>query len=332
MMNKIKILAKNDSKTRYWLFYSEINRFWWTNFQASQGIIIFDSHTKNNIYFLDDRYIEEAKKTLKTIELRNIKQFKSFWSKLENTINIESDLPAQLFLKLQKMNAKIKFKFFNFDQLRMIKTVSEIEKIKQISKITAQIWKKINNQLANFKNENEIAFFIQKQFLEANATISFNPIVASDIRTAYIHTTPTENKIKNVLLCDFGGKYQNYCSDFTRTIVLNQKSKLFEIEKKIQIIYHKIIKLIKPGVKISQIVKHCDELFANEKWKLQHALGHGIGIKVHEEPFLSVKNDFKLQANMVIAIEPGVYFPNLGGIRYEDTILITENGCEILTV
>ena len=126
---------------------------------------------------------------------------------------------------------------------------------------------------------------------------------------------------------DLGCEYENYQSDMTRTVSFNKKSKKFEeflkIVKKAKDL---ALKKVKSGVKISDVKKEVLDFFEEKKVlkNFTHQLGHGIGIEVHEKP--SFREDFILEENMVITIEPGIYKKNWGGIRLEDTILVTKNG------
>lgn len=331
MQIKWEILQKFKETARYWLFWKATNRFWLNGFEASDGMIVVDSETKKIIYFLDQRYLQEAKDLQIQGEIVDLHKFPAYWKELNGGIKIESDLPFALVKNLQYLNQKLKFQFFNYQQLRMIKTNAEIQKLRSACQKTVQVWKLINENITKWKSEQEIAFFIQKELLNRECKISFEPIIASGKRSAYIHTTPTTEKIADILLCDFGAKEKKYCADFTRTVILNPSSTLQKDAKKLMQIYFELLKMLKPGVKIKTLVEKCKMRFAEENWSLQHALGHGIGLDVHEEPALLEHSDLVLTENMVIALEPGVYFPQRGGIRHEDTILITKTGYEILT-
>ena len=331
MYEKIKILQQNSQKVDYWLFHSSINRFWLTNFQASDGLILFDVKNGKLNYFLDPRYWTEAQIQLAECQLFNYGQFYQIWRQIRGQVNVDYHLPVWLWTKLRQQNQHCQLNLVNFNHLRIIKTAEEVRQISRISQQTAQIWEQAQQRIDEFQTEQQIANYIHQEFVKRGCQLSFTPIVATDKRTAFIHTQPTNCALAKIVLCDFGGKWTNYCSDFTRTVILDAQSPLKLVAEQIVIIYEKILKMLKPGVPVKKIVEFANQLFAEQNWKLEHALGHGIGLKVHEEPTLSDHSELVLQPNMVLAIEPGVYFPGLGGVRHEDTILITKTGYKILT-
>ncbi len=328
---KWNILKKFKEAGRYWLFWKETNRFWFHGFEASDGMIIADCETEQSNYFLDPRYLQEAKDQQVKATIIALNQFPNYWKQLKGEIKLESDLPFALVKNLQHLNPKLKFQFFNYQQLRIIKTDAEIQSLRLACQKTVEVWKIIEEKQANWKSEREVAFSIEKELLNRECKTSFEPIVASGKRSAYIHTKPTEQIISDVLLCDFGAKSQRYCADFTRTIILNPNSPLQAHAVKLKQIYTELLEMLKPGMQIKTLVERCKKRFAEQNWHLEHALGHGIGLDVHEEPGLFEESGLVLEEKMVIALEPGVYFPQLGGIRHEDTILITKTGYEILT-
>ena len=328
---KWHVLEKYKETANYWLVWQQQNRFWINGFSASTGIIIIDLAKSTMRYFLDPRYFQQAQDEKIAGKIEKLEGFKKYWESLEGEIKIESDLSISLVKNLQHLNQKVKLIPFNYQILRMIKNESEIIKIRQACLQTTKVWNKIATSANEGKTETEVAVFIQKAFLDHACKASFDPIVASGPRTAYIHSQPTTAKIKDVLLCDFGGKVANYCADFTRTIVYDHTAELQTIKTKLMAIYHELLMMLKPGVQINKLIAHCQTRFNEQKWTLQHALGHGIGLEVHEEPGFWPGSEIVLAENMVIALEPGVYFPNKGGVRHEDTILITKTGYEILT-
>lgn len=351
LLKKISHLPKTD----FILLYQPINRYWLTDFFSSDGLILIDQKKTIIQVFLDSRYYWEGKNKLTSCQVLPIEKFLSIWKNQKGTVTIEHDLPYYLVEKLQNYNKQLKFQSNNISNWRIIKNQTEIIKLKKICKITTQVWKKVvqfvnkNHKLS----EKDVAVLIHKLFLAYGVSeMAFPPIVATDTNTAFIHTKPKETVLKNLLLCDFGGKLDGYCSDFSRTLILNSQSPIipyFDFVKKIQ---KKIITQLKPGLSIKELVVYTNKLYQNawndpsllckekaffspkiqkKPLKLLHALGHGIGLEVHEPPFISLDNDLILVPGMVLTIEPGVYIPELGGVRIEDVILITDTGYENLT-
>ena len=144
------------------------------------------------------------------------------------------------------------------------------------------------------------------------------------------HSSVTNRRIMpgDVILLDFGCKYNGYCSDMTRTVFMNK------VPERVKQVYDLVlrnqenfIKEVKENANIKTLTKMIENDFRIYEYDLIHALGHGVGMEVHELPFLSSKKDNMLKENMVIAVEPGIYIPGKFGVRIEDTILVTKNGC-----
>ena len=149
------------------------------------------------------------------------------------------------------------------------------------------------------------------------------------------HAIPTQKKIESgdIITIDFGCKYQGYCSDMTRTIFVDF------VQDYIKPIYNLVlknqeltIKEMYDGANTRIISKMVENDFKLNRFDLVHALGHGVGLEVHEEPIISSKRgDFILRENMILTNEPGIYIPGKFGVRIEDTIVITKHGAKSLT-
>lgn len=145
---------------------------------------------------------------------------------------------------------------------------------------------------------------------------------------------PTDKKIDlgDIITIDFGCKYKGYCSDMTRTVFVGfipeQMKKVYDLVLKNQL---QTEKEYKEGANIKMISKMVENDFKLNGYDLVHSLGHGVGLDIHEYPFINSKNDSLLKDKMVVTNEPGIYIPGKFGVRIEDTVLITKNGCENLT-
>lgn len=213
--------------------------------------------------------------------------------------------------------------------LRLSKTDSEIALIRKACALTQKVLKEIIQDF-HFKKESEIKGYITRRAQELDCELSFNPIVASGRNAAIPHHESNSFLKRGFLVIDMGLKYKGYCADITRTIFLGKPSKdellkynsLLKIQKE-------VIKKVKPDVKINEL-----ELFVRKELGASgklfvHSLGHGVGIQVHELPAVNKKSEQKLIPGMVITIEPGVY--DTFGIRIEDNLLVTRNGCKSLS-
>ena len=189
-------------------------------------------------------------------------------------------------------------------------------------------------------SELETAKYIKKQILDSQATSeSFPTIVCFGKNTANPHHIPSDTKLKNnqIVLIDIGCVYKGYCSDITRTFYIGDKKPSRDLQDMYKLVYYtnKLgLKSVYAGMNGRDLDNICRQYIANNKrfGKLfLHSLGHGVGIQIHELPNCSPISDNKLFKNSVITIEPGVYKPDLGGVRIEDTVVVTEKGCINLT-
>ncbi|MBI2044143.1 aminopeptidase P family protein [Candidatus Pacearchaeota archaeon] len=224
---------------------------------------------------------------------------------------------------LKRLNEKFKDVEFvdiskTFENKRMVKTDEEIEKIKGACDICDKIMDKVFSEGHKFKTELELKEFMENEMKKFRVTPSFPTIVASGKNSAIPHHVPDNTKLKGFTVLDFGVVYGNYCSDISRTIYFGMPSKEEkENYTKVLSIQQECTNMIKEGVKFKDIHNHANERLDG---KFLHLIGHGLGIDYHESPQMSDE----LKENMIITIEPGIYFPEKYGIRIEDDIVVKE--------
>ena len=183
--------------------------------------------------------------------------------------------------------------------------------------------------------EKQIALEIEMYFKTHGADgVSFDPIVAIGENSSIPHWIPGDRKVEmaDPILIDMGCKYEGYCSDMTRTIfmgcILEEIKPVYDLAlKNLEL----STKEITDGYTIKTAANMVESDFKVNGYNLIHALGHGVGLEVHELPFIRLKNEANFKENMVIADEPGIYLPGKYGIRIEDTLLVTKDGSERLT-
>lgn len=165
--------------------------------------------------------------------------------------------------------------------------------------------------------------------------LSFPVIIASGPNSALPHAIPGDRKIKKnePVLFDWGAKYNGYCSDTSRTLVIGQPDETFT--KLYSILYEaqkRAIDNIRPGVSSREIDAIARSYIKDSGYdkKFGHGLGHGVGIEIHEPPRLSPLKDVSLESGMIVTVEPGIYLQDWGGIRLENMVLVTDNGSEVL--
>jgi Xaa-Pro dipeptidase len=182
--------------------------------------------------------------------------------------------------------------------------------------------------------EKSLAEFIQRAGLGLGAgALSFPAIAASGSNAAVPHHVPSGKKIRagEPLILDFGFKYKNYCSDFTRTVFLKRAPKKMETAYiQVEKAYLQSMAMAKPGIKAGKVYDEAVRVLAEkhlEKYFI-HSLGHGTGLEIHELPNLSPGSKDLLLPGTVFSIEPGVYLPKIGGIRIEDLVYLTKGGAK----
>lgn len=220
--------------------------------------------------------------------------------------------------------------------IRAVKDNIEISKIKRACELGDRAFSQMLNIIKPGMTEKELSFelefFLKKNGAEA---LSFDSVVATGARTSLPHARPTKAKINygDFVLLDFGCVIDGYCSDMTRTIVVGKASdeqkKIYNIVLEAQLKALNFISKGKRGNEVDKIARN----FITEKGygnNFGHALGHGVGLFIHEEPRLSETYNKELQSGMVVTVEPGIYISDFGGVRIEDMVVITEDGAENL--
>jgi Xaa-Pro aminopeptidase len=222
------------------------------------------------------------------------------------------------------------------EALRMVKSDEELNSIDLSVQTNSRALNAALGRLQAGMNEAELAAEIDYQMCKLGAEKpSFDTIVASGERSALPHAHPTRNTIgQGILLIDMGAFQDGYASDMTRTFFLGAPTpRLARLYKAVLEAQLAAIDVVRPGVKASAVDRAArNVLKAHGLDKaFMHSTGHGLGLEIHEPPRLGRKEATRLQAGMAITIEPGAYVEGLGGVRIEDTLVVTEHGCRILT-
>ena len=304
----------------------------------AEGILLLTK--EENIFLTDGRYIEDVNNVLSIEDEITVHDFKDFseeeyeeFFKSCNSVGYEEHYVTCADYK----NLLIRYKVNEFketerviEKLRMVKDESEIDKIAKACKLTDECFNHLVKYIKIGMTEIEIANEIERFFKENNAVLSFDPIVASGVNSSKPHAVPTDKKIENgdIITIDMGCKLDGYCSDMTRTIfagyVRNEYARIYDLVLKNQEL---VSKQIYAGQSTKILNNFVENDFRLNGFALIHALGHGVGLEVHELPFISSKVDEFLKENTVITNEPGIYIQGQFGVRIEDTIVVKkENG------
>jgi Xaa-Pro aminopeptidase len=267
----------------------------------------------------------------------NIILFESAYFTYEEYFGFDSELKDLSFRPARNLLLK----------LRCIKTAEEINNIKQAIYIAEKsMAAAIKNIAENFSSENKISELnIANQYrinllnMGSSENVAFETIVLKAERSAMPHGIPMNNNIindgnNNILLCDFGAKYNHYNSDETVTLFYGiPDAKFIDIYDTVYSAQQLAISAIKAGLRFCDLDKIARDYIDTKGYGkyFTHSLGHGVGLDIHEYPFVSFKNEDIIQEGMVFTVEPGVYIEGFGGVRIEDMCLVTKNGAEILT-
>ena len=223
------------------------------------------------------------------------------------------------------------------DQLRIVKTPEEIARIRRSVLTNSKAFDMTVRSIRPGVSESDIAAELEYQMRRFGAEkAAFETIVAIGPRSALPHAQPTARKLGDdeLLLIDMGACQQGYMSDMTRVLFTGQPS------RRVRRMYSAVLKAqlagldaVRPGVTAAHVDRAARRVLEAEGLgkEFVHSTGHGLGLEIHEGPRLGRRDKTKLQPGMVITIEPGAYIRDFGGVRIEDTALVTANGCEVLT-
>lgn len=223
------------------------------------------------------------------------------------------------------------------DRLRSVKTERELGLLRQALELTDIAFDRAAAHLREGMTERQLADFIDQQFRDAGSDgQAFDTIVASGPNAARPHHTPGSRTIQagEPVIIDMGARVAGYCGDLTRTVWVGQpSSQLGTMYQLVAEAQRAAFAAIRSGVEAQSVDRAARDVFAaaNVEHHFVHGLGHAVGLRIHESPFLGKQSDDVLQAGNVITIEPGVYFPDWGGVRIEDVVVVEDDGYTNLT-
>ncbi|MEG1519856.1 MAG: Xaa-Pro peptidase family protein [Clostridia bacterium] len=340
----------NNSKLTYndvdsYIVTSEHNRYYFTGFHSSFGILLMVDG--KGFYITDNRYAEVCKNHFEgtDIEAVIVSKTSEAFDKLKEIVitlglkrtGFEDNMSVREFEELKTaINVEFVAKGVEIELLRSIKTSEELDKIRLSMAISSNAFTKM---LANAKvgmTEKELCAELNYQIYKMGAdSLAFETIVASGVNGSKPHAVPSDKKIEkgDLVTLDFGARRDGYCADITRTIAFGK------LTERQEMIYNTVLQSQKLGLQNIKAGSVCGEVdgvvreFFKSKGLDQyfvHSLGHGVGVEIHETPRLAPKVDIVLQEGMVVTCEPGLYLPREMGVRIEDTVIVTKNGCENL--
>lgn len=223
------------------------------------------------------------------------------------------------------------------EKLRQIKDQSEIEALRRACEISVEALQKTVTFIKPGIREIELTARLEYNLKVCGAeNLSFDTIVLSGSRTSLLHGKPGEKKLEKgeFVLFDFGALYNGYHADISRTFILGEpdeeQRELYQVVQQAQM---SALKSIKPAISATVPDEKVRKAIPEKYLPFYYpGMGHGVGLDIHEEPFIRQGTVSRIEKNMVLTIEPGIYIPGKHGIRIEDTVVVTDNSFELLTV
>jgi Xaa-Pro aminopeptidase len=227
------------------------------------------------------------------------------------------------------------------ERARIIKDAAEVEVIREGARRISAIARRLGELVRPGRREDEIAAELDSMVRAAGFSApAFDTIVASGPNSALPHARPTPRSLEvgDSTVLDFGGVYDGYCVDLTRTVQLGPPSAaLGQLYEAVAKAHQAAVAAVRPGVRPSAIDRAARDVLASYGLgeAFGHGTGHGIGLEIHEDPRIGREApgvpDTPVEPGMIFTIEPGAYVPRTGGVRIEDDVLVTPDGCELLT-
>ena len=330
------------------LLTCEANRFYASGFHSfgTDGVAVV---TRNrNYYFTDSRYTEAAARHVRDAEIRQTDREHPY-SALINEV-IEKEHITRMGYEDEYMTAA---DFRRFSEklhcelvpatellwtLRAVKDQAELDCMIQAQRIAEKALADILGEIRPGVTEKEIAALLLYKMLHYGAEDkSFDPIVVSGANGSLPHGVPSEKPIQagEFVTMDFGCKFGGYCSDMTRTVAVGH------VTEEMETVYNTVLKAqlagitaAKAGVTGAAVDGAARQVIADAGYGpyFGHSFGHSVGVEIHENPNATPSNSKPLPAGVVISAEPGIYLPGKLGVRIEDVIVITEQGCQDITL
>jgi Xaa-Pro aminopeptidase len=319
------------------------NRRYFSGFSGSAGMLLI-SH-KSNKLLTDFRYIEQA--TVQATQYEIIRYSNNIGKILADIIadlditkvGFEGDfITYDEYHELVNNLHSVDLVPVQLDTLRMIKDESEIVAIKKAVEIADNAFSQILSFIKPGMSEQDVALELEYYMRKLGAEKpAFDTIMASGKRGALPHGRASQKKIEigDFVTMDFGAVYDGYHSDITRTICMGKatarQQEIYGIVLAAQLAG---VQAVTPGKVGKEVDAVSREIIIDAGFGefFGHGLGHGLGLNIHEEPRLSPANIHTvLMRDMVVTVEPGIYLPDWGGVRIEDTVLVSAEGCQILT-
>jgi len=313
-----------------------------TGFSGSSAFLFITD--KEHFFTTDFRYKDQSEQEVKgwdiVIEKGNrIRIIQNFCKKTgTKNLGFESSVTYIFYRQLSQKGLQVTAADHFIERLRTIKNEAEINTIRKAVKRAEEAFLDVKPFIREGARERAIALRLEERLRKKGCrNIPFEIIVAAGSHAALPHARPTEKKIQkgDLVIIDWGGEADGYCSDMTRTFLIRGQniSKQKELYQIVLGANRKAISSVIPGIASKQIDSTARTFIKNAGYgeMFGHGTGHGVGLQVHELPRISWNKSTPIRENMVFTVEPGIYVPGFGGVRIEDMVVVREKKAEVLT-
>lgn len=338
----LKQLAVNQNKPSNFLIFNQTNLTYLTGFSAATALLIPEQGKK--VLYVSEVNYEQAKAEVKDVTVELLKRSENLIEKIAKQTPAKKFAVDALSVESWRALAKAVGGEENLElannlilELRKTKSQEEIKLINEACKL-ADIGMKVASETVRAgTKEKDVAAEVEYAMRKAGSDgTAFETIVASGATSAFPHGSNLEKTIHegDSIVVDLGATNRFYRSDITRTFFAGKPTeKQTRIYETVELAQQKAIELIKSGILAKEVDMAARQIIEKAVFGefFVHNLGHGVGLEVHEAPILSPDSKDILETGNVVTVEPGIYVPGFGGVRIEDTVLVTPDGAEILT-
>lgn len=341
-LNTLAALLPDDADAA--LIISGENRRYFTNFISSLGYLLVSR--EQSWLFVDSRYEEAARaqaKNCTVVLFRRLRDslgdcLKSHGLKnilLEGsafTLNSAAEMD-ELLASVGAVSIKSKKLDELIGKMRIIKTTEEIEMMRKAQRITEDALNETMKLIKEGVTELELSLDLEFRMRRAGAeSVSFDLIVLTGAATSMPHGVPSPRKVKNgdFVLFDIGATVNGYHSDMTRTVVCGKAdSTMKRVYRTVLQAQQNGLDAVRSGVTCGEVDRAARDTIAQAGFGeyFGHSTGHGVGLEIHEAPSVAPGHPTVLQSGMIITVEPGIYLPGQFGVRIEDMVAVTNDGC-----
>lgn len=313
------------------------NVLYLTGFESSNAAVLVEQDRVR--LFTDFRYAERARE-LAGVEVEQTERFiyGDLAGRIPDTVGFEADAVSYANHEvLRETGVGLLPRRGLVESLRAVKEPGELDAIRRASRITDGVYERLSEEQFSGRTEKELVWRMTELFHELGAD---EPAFAIDIAAgptaASPHAVPGDRVVQEdeLVLVDAGARLDHYCSDCTRTFAVGDVSdslrEIYDLTKEAQ---QAGLDAVRAGTTGREADAAARAVIADAGYaeNFGHGLGHGLGLMVHEAPTLRPESTDTLEAGNVVTVEPGIYLSGVGGVRIEDLVVVTEDGCETLT-